>query len=288
MSTSTRLTARLTARHPILPHEFVRTYRHDKTRLHVLGLPFDALTMSETVRLIERRIAAGRPGYVVTPNLNFAMLCRENPRLVRVLNDAAVVVADGMPLVWASRLARKPLPERVTGSDLVPAVCRAAAESGYRIYILGGAPGVAELAARNLTARFPGLNVVGVDSPPFRELTEEENAAVVARVRAVKPDILFMASSQPRGELWLCENHQALGVPVQLQVGAAIDFAAGRVKRAPRWVGRIGLEWAFRFAIEPRRLGGRYLRNACFLLREVARGLAELVRPRRRRGYEVR
>ena len=231
----------------------------------VLGLPLSLLTMDGVVAALERRIADRTPGYVITPNLNYAMLAADNPRLVSACNEAAIVAADGMPLVWASHFTPWPLPERVAGSDLVPALCATAAEKGYRVFILGGDEGVAARAAENLMKRFPGLNVVGVETPPFRVLTDEENAAMVQRVRATRPDVLFVASSQPKGELWLQDNYQGLGVPAALQVGAAIDFAAGRVSRAPKWVGRLGLEWAYRLAVEPRRLFARYASNAAFL-----------------------
>ncbi len=249
----------------------------------VFGLPLVPLTMRQVVRVMELRIKDGRPGFVITANLNTAMICRENPALARAIDEAALVVADGMPLVWASKLNRRPLPERVTGSDLVPALCERAAMAGYSVYILGGAPGVAEAAAANLTARFPGLNVVGIDAPPFRDLTPEETVALIDRVHAARPDILFMASSQPKGEIWLREHYVALNVPAQIQIGAGIDFAAGRVVRAPKWVGRLGLEWAFRLWVEPTRLARRYWRNTRFLLTETVRGLAVRSGGRRRR-----
>ena len=242
--------------------------------VEVLGLPCAPLAMAGVIGFVDRMIAERTPGYVITANLNYAMLTRAHARLAEANRGAAMVVADGMPLIWASRLGRRPLPERVTGADLVPRLCARAAEAGHRVFFLGGGDGVAACAAERLAARFPGLQVAGVESPPFRELTEAENLALIARVREARPDILFVASSQPKGELWCHDNYRALGVPAVLQVGAAIDFAAGRVARAPRWVGRVGLEWAFRLALEPRRLGSRYARNVGFLLAEAVRGMA--------------
>src|SRR5262249_52981935 len=153
----------------------------------------------------------------------------------------------------------------------------AAARKGHRLFLLGGAEGVAEEAARQLGARYPGLQVVGTECPPFRELTGEEESALIARIRAARPDLLIAAYTMPKGERWLGTHLDALGVPVVVNVGAAIDFAAGRVRRAPRWMQRTGLEWAFRLGQEPRRLFARYARNAWFVARMVGRDLGRTV-----------
>jgi N-acetylglucosaminyldiphosphoundecaprenol N-acetyl-beta-D-mannosaminyltransferase len=203
--------------------------------------------------------------------------------LRRVNERAFMILADGMPLVWASRRspARRRLPGRVPGSDLIFALSTLAARRGYRVFLLGGGPGVAEAAARNLEARDPGLNVVGIESPPSRALSAAEHDAIVARIRAARPDLLLVAFGQPKGELWLSGNIEALGVPVAVQVGASLDFAAGPIRRAPRWLQETGLEWAFRLYLEPRRLGRRYLDNALFLLRCVTRDLGRGLAKRR-------
>ena len=184
-------------------------------------------------------------------------------------------MADGAPLVWASRWKRLPLPERVAGSDLIFAVSAQAAKKGHRLYFLGGAEGVAAQAVAWLCEQFPGLQVVGCESPPFRELTVDEQDALAARIRAARPDILFASFTQPNGERWLAANCDSLGVPVSANIGAAIDFAAGRIRRAPRWMQNSGLEWAFRLGTEPRRLFGRYVRNAWFIARMVARDIRQ-------------
>lgn len=174
-------------------------------------------------------------------------------------------LVDGMPMVWASRLSGKALPERVAGSDLIFALCEMAARRGFGVFFLGGAAGVAEAAAARLSERYPGLRVVGVESPPFGPMAEEDEQALLARVRSTRPDLLIAAFSQPRGERWIAAHHRETGAAVNVQMGAALDFAAGRVRRAPSWLRRSGLEWAFRLALEPRRLAGRYLKNAVFL-----------------------
>jgi N-acetylglucosaminyldiphosphoundecaprenol N-acetyl-beta-D-mannosaminyltransferase len=232
----------------------------------IWGLPLAPLTSAQLLEAIAERIDAKAPSYFITANLNYAMLTDRHEDLREINRRAAWIVADGMPLVWASRWRGTPLPERVAGSDLIFALCNLAAERGYRVFLLGGAPGVGEAAAANLRLRSPRLQIVGVEAPPFREPTEAENAALVGRIRATRPDILLVAFGQPKGERWIFAHQEALGVPVCAQVGASLDFAAGRVRRAPRWVQQAGLEWAFRLALEPRRLAGRYVSNGLFLL----------------------
>jgi N-acetylglucosaminyldiphosphoundecaprenol N-acetyl-beta-D-mannosaminyltransferase len=170
-----------------------------------------------------------------------------------------------------------PVKERVAGADLFGALAERAAEAGYRLFYLGAAPGVAEKAAAVLAERYPGLNVVGTFSPPvmpWEELARDEET--LRRIREAKPDVLFVAFGAPKQEMWLDAVRDRLGVPVGIGVGAAFDFAAGTVKRAPRWMQRVGLEWLFRLTQEPRRLWRRYLfvdsRFACYVLKEKFRG----------------
>jgi N-acetylglucosaminyldiphosphoundecaprenol N-acetyl-beta-D-mannosaminyltransferase len=240
----------------------------------IWGIPFAPLTLAQTVTAVGELIEAGKPTYFITANTHYAMLTAENPDLSSINQQATFIVADGAPLVWVSRWCRLPLPERVAGSDLIFELCAKAAHEGYRVFFLGGAPGVAKEAAQRLQSRYPGLQVVGTECPPFREPTLAERAILTARIRSARPDLLIAAYTMPRGERWLAANLAAVGVPVGVNVGAAIDFAAGRVRRAPRWMQRAGLEWAFRLAREPRRLFARYARNAWFILRMAMRDLA--------------
>ncbi|MFO0875801.1 MAG: WecB/TagA/CpsF family glycosyltransferase [Gemmataceae bacterium] len=227
-------------------------------------------TLEQAVAEVARLIDERQPTFFITANLHYAMLTERDP-LVRTINQqAAFLLADGMPFVWASRAGKVRLPERVPGSDLIFALSKQAAARGHRIFFLGGQPGVAAQAAANLQARYPGLVVAGIEAPPFRPLSVEENAAMVKRIREARPDLLFVAFGQPKGERWIAENLHHLGVPVSVQLGASIDFAAGRVRRAPQWIQRVGMEWAFRLYLEPRRLAGRYAKNATFLLRRSA------------------
>lgn len=237
----------------------------------VWGLPLAPLTFEQTLERIHGLIRDGKPSYFITANLHYAMLSAREPKLAEVNRKAAFVVADGMPLVWASRWRTEALPERVAGSDLAPALCGEAARHGYRVFFLGGALGIGEEAARRMSERFPGLQIAGVEAPPFRPLTDAENDALVARIRDARPHLLFVAFGQPKGEIWLAENCERLEVPVSVQVGASLDFMAGRVKRSPRWLQRVGLEWAYRLYREPTRLATRYRDNGLFAMQQLAR-----------------
>jgi N-acetylglucosaminyldiphosphoundecaprenol N-acetyl-beta-D-mannosaminyltransferase len=255
------------------PDLILRQSSHTRRRepVRALGLPLAPLTMAEALSEIEGLVEARRPSYVITANLNYAMLSDGDAALRECNEGAALVLADGMPLVWAARWRGTPLPERVAGSDLIYGLSALAARRRYRLFLLGGGPGVGEAAAARLAALYPGVEVVGVESPPYRDLDPDEEAALMDRIRAAAPDVLILAFGQPRGELWMARRHRDLGVPVCIQLGASIDFAAGRVRRAPRWLQTAGLEWAFRLALEPRRLVLRYARNALFLSRSLAR-----------------
>lgn len=237
----------------------------------IWGVPLCPLRYGEAVDQVERMIRSGQPGYFITANLQYVMLSNRDPRLADVNRDAAFLLADGMPLVWYSRLRRRRLPERVTGADLIFGLCERAARRGYSAFFLGGAPGVADEAAGKLCQLYPGLKIAGVECPPFREPTPDEHARMIQRIRAAAPDMLFVALGQPKGELWMHENYRALGVPACVQLGATFDFVTGRLPRAPRWAQKLGLEWAYRLSTEPRRLGPRYAANAWFLVKSVLR-----------------
>jgi N-acetylglucosaminyldiphosphoundecaprenol N-acetyl-beta-D-mannosaminyltransferase len=245
-----------------------------KDPVRVWDLPLAPVTKSEAVAWVADLVRARRPSYFITASTHYAMLTSQVPALKVINERAAFLVADGKPLVWASYLLGTPLPERVAGSDLIFDLCELSAREGFRVFFLGASPGVAEKAAARLGERYPGLIVAGVECPPFREPSCEEHQALLARVRAVSPDILFLAYGQPKGELWLAENLEALGIPVSVQIGASLDFASGRVRRAPRLLQRTGMEWAYRLFLEPRRLFGRYSRNALFIATRLSRDLA--------------
>lgn len=256
-------------------------YRRGET-VTIWGVPFDRLTMREAITAIGQMIADRVPRYVITANLNYAMLAAEDPQLAPVTRDAAMILADGQPIVWRSRLkgGDQTLPCRVAGSEMIFRLAQESARQGWRIYFLGAEPGVAQACADNLCELYPGLTVAGVLSPPYKKLSPDEHERQLAQIRAARPDILLVAFGQPKGEKWIRENAAALGVPVSIQVGASFDFAAGRVKRAPLWAQRLGLEWAHRMMSDPMRLVPRYSRNAMFLATTLVREWATFVSQR--------
>ena len=234
--------------------------------IRVLGLPLSPFTYAETLDRVDELIAGRSPAFFITANLNYAMISDANPRLRAINEQAAFLVADGMPLVWWSRLGPRRLPERVAGADLIYGLCERAAARGHRVYLLGAAPGIADRAAGKLRDRYPGIQIVGVECPPFRDLTPVEELEQQERIRAARPDLLIVAFGQPKGEYWMVDHLETLGVPVMVQVGATLDFVAGKVRRSPRWMQKTGLEWIYRTYQEPGRLAGRYWANIGFLL----------------------
>ena len=243
----------------------------DRDVVRVFGLPLSRFTYQQTLDEVDRLIERGRPGFFITANLNYAMLTRRDERLAKVNRQAAFLVADGMPLVWYAKLTGRRLPERVAGADLISMLIERAAERGHRVFLLGGAGDVAAEVAAIFQSRYPELKIVGVEAPILGELSPEEHERLIARIRRARPDQLLVAFGQPKGELWLAENCRALGVPACVQLGASFDFVAGRVRRAPKWMQRIGAEWLYRIACEPGRMIPRYFRNAVFLAGAVAR-----------------
>lgn len=224
----------------------------------LLGVAFNNLSLPETVACIEEMIAARTPRYIVTANVDFLVQAQRDAELHRILLDAHLVVCDGTPLVWASRLLGNPLRERVAGSDLVPELIRVAAGKNYRLFFLGATPEANAQAIANVRRQFPHLDVSGY-SPPFRPLSAMDNEEIAAHIRAAQPDILCVAFGCPKAEKWMAANYRLLGVPVTIGVGGTIDFLAGRMKRAPLWMQRAGVEWLFRLCQEPRRLLRRYM-----------------------------
>ena len=240
-------------------------------RSTVWGLPLTALTRQGAVDRVDQLVRERVPTYFITANVHYAMLTAEVPELNAINQNAAFILADGAPLVVASRRTDNPVPERVAGSDLIYDLCDLAADRGYGIFLLGGPPGIADEAARKLTARFPGLRIVGTACPDPDDLCEPRVNELIATIRATRPDLLFVALGQPKGEFWLSRHMEALGVPVTAQVGATLEFVAGKVQRAPRILQRLALEWAFRIYTDPRRLAPRYWKNAQFLGRQLLR-----------------
>jgi N-acetylglucosaminyldiphosphoundecaprenol N-acetyl-beta-D-mannosaminyltransferase len=235
--------------------------------LVVLGIPFDNVTFGEAVDWVRRRIETRKPAYIATANLDFVMQAWRDPELQRILLEADLVVADGAPIVRLSRWFGPPLRQRVTGSDLVPMLARMARENGRSLFLLGGAPGVAEKAAAGLCRREPGLAIAGCHSPPQADLLSMDHAGILARIESAAPDLLLIAFGAPKQEKFANLHVRKWKVPVSIGVGGTLDFLAGAQTRAPRWVQALSLEWLWRMLTNPTRLAGRYAANLAFLVR---------------------
>jgi N-acetylglucosaminyldiphosphoundecaprenol N-acetyl-beta-D-mannosaminyltransferase len=244
-------------------------------RTELYGLALDRITEGEAVSTVLRGVAEGRGGYVVATNLDVLRQVASQRELGAVLQDADLVVADGMPLIWASRLLGTRLPERVAGSDLVWSLTAEAALRDHTVYMLGGAPGIAEAACERLHGVYPGARIVGHHCPPMGfEQDEAEIARIVDALRSARPDIVYVALGFPKQERLIAYLRTQLPQVWFLAVGASLSFVAGHVRRAPPWMGRLGLEWVHRLAQEPRRLARRYLvDDVPFALRLFARCL---------------
>lgn len=230
-------------------------------RVNILGIGVSAINMEVALRTIDRWIESGARHYVCISGVHGVMESQRDDHLRRIHNEAGLVTPDGMPLVWFSRLSKFNQVGRVYGPDLMLACCERSLEKGYRHYLYGGSEGVPDLLTKRLTSRFPGLQVVGACSPPFRPLTPEEDMEIVQRINRARPDIVWVGLSTPKQERWMYEHVGRLVAPVLVGVGAAFDFHAGLKRQAPRWMQRSGLEWSFRLMTEPRRLWRRYLRS---------------------------
>lgn len=231
----------------------------EPARVDILGVRVSATTLLQALGTISSWIAAGKQRYVCVTGAHGIMESRQDATLRMIHNRAGLVTPDGMPLVWMSRLLGHPRTRRVYGPDLMRALTAMSAARGYRQFYYGGDVGVADELAAMLSRRYPGLDVAGTLCPPFRPLTPEEDAEVVARINAAKPDIVWVGLSTPKQEYWMARHVGLIDAPVLIGVGAAFDFLAGRKAQAPLWMQRSGLEWLFRLTQEPRRLFRRYL-----------------------------
>lgn len=235
--------------------------------LVVLGVPIDNLTMDEALARCDEFItdgrATGRTYQIATVNADFVVNSLHDPELQRILQEADMSTADGMPLVWGSRLLGGALPGRVTGADMVPALARRAAAKGYSIFFLGARPGVAAKAAAILQQRNPGLKVAGVYSPPPASIFEMDRTSLDL-IKQAQPDILLVAFGNPKQEKWIRMHAPELPVPLAVGIGGTLDMIVGVTRRAPPWMQKVGLEWLYRMAQEPRRLFKRYLHDFAY------------------------
>jgi N-acetylglucosaminyldiphosphoundecaprenol N-acetyl-beta-D-mannosaminyltransferase len=227
----------------------------------VMGLPLANVTASEAIDQIEGLIRSGGTHQVATANLDFWLNSLKDVHLHRIIAGCSLVLPDGMPLVWISKMLGSPLKERVSGADLLPQLAELSAKKGYGIYLLGGRNGVAERAAARLKEMYPGVNIVGHHAPPLADLERMDHGDTLERIRLAKPDILMVAFGNPKQEKWIRMHAKRLGVPVSIGIGGSMDMLIGDVRRAPRWMQRSGFEWLGRCVQEPSRLVPRYWRN---------------------------
>ena len=245
-------------------------------RYNVLGVGVSALSFQQARDLVVGVRGAKRLGYVCLCTAYGLDEARKDPAYRRIFNESWLTTPDGMPVVW---MGPKGV-ERVYGPELMEAVCDAGRPRGLRHYLFGGRPGVAEELRARLEARFPGVQIVGAYTPPFRELTAAEMEGLASDVARAAPDIVWVGLGTPKQERFMAGPGSQLDAALLVGVGAAFDFLSGRVRQAPRWVRRSGLEWLFRLCAEPRRLGPRYLRtNPLFLLRAAGQKLGLMKYP---------
>jgi len=245
-------------------------------------VPLAVCDYAHAVDWMERVIAADARAYVTAAAVNLIMSAREDPQTLAAVLGATLVVPDGQPLVWALRALGHARATRVYGPDLMLAFCERAAAAGIPMYLYGGrTPQALELLRARLCERFPGLRIVGGFSPPFRELSEEEERRVIAEIDGSRAAVVWVGTGQPKQERWMARMRPRLAAPLLVGVGAAFDFHAGLVPQAPAWMQRNGLEWSYRLAREPRRLWRRYAR---YNPRFVAAFAAQYARHVRNRG----
>lgn len=236
-------------------------------RVNILGVGVNPVTLPQAVTQISTWIENRSRAYVCACTVHTVMECRRDEQMYRAVNGAGLAVPDGMPLVWLSRAASRRPVSRVYGPDLMLALCQLSLERGYSHYFYGGAAGVPEQLADKLQARFPGLRIAGVCSPPFRSLNPAESDDIATQINQAAPDIVWVGLGTPKQDLWMAEFRPRLAAPVLIGVGAAFNFHTGLIPQAPLWMQRSGLEWLFRLSQEPGRLWYRYLvYNPWFLL----------------------
>ena len=236
----------------------------------LLNTYVNSLTMDETIGMIESWIQAKQKAYVVAINVDVVMKIEEDAYLKKITDEASMVLVDGKPLMWIADYYKQPVKEKISGSDLVPKLCQTAAEKGYSLFILGGKDGIAAQAADQLRQKHPNIQISGVYAPPFGfEKDAVELDKINAMISEAKPDLLIVCFGCPKQEKFIYENWQKYDAMVSVCAGATVDFLAGNVKRAPKWMSDHGFEWLYRFTQEPKRLFKRYFIDDVKILKLV-------------------
>lgn len=215
--------------------------------------------MDETLSSIDKMILSGEKSYIVAINVDVVMKIEADQYLKKITDNADMVLVDGKPLVWISKWHKHPVKAKISGSDLVPLLCEKARDKGYSVFIIGGKDGIADQAKANLEKNLPGINIVGTYAPPFGfEKDKNELEKINTMISNAHPDLLIACFGCPKQEKWIYENYQKYDAKVSVCAGATVDFLAGNVNRAPRWMSEHGLEWFYRFTQEPKRMFKRY------------------------------
>ena len=230
-------------------------------RVNVLGVGISILNLACARDVITEAISSNRKGYISVTGVHGISEAQDDPDFRRVLNRSLLCTPDGMPTVWMGKLAGHKEMDRVYGPDLMKLLCQTGVAHGWKHFLYGGASGVAEELKAKLETRFPGIKIAGTYTPPFRPLDSNEERDLIERVERARPDLFWVGLSTPKQERFMAAYLPKLQTKLMLGVGAAFDFHAGKVKQAPRWIQRSGLEWAYRIGQEPRRLWKRYARN---------------------------
>jgi N-acetylglucosaminyldiphosphoundecaprenol N-acetyl-beta-D-mannosaminyltransferase len=245
----------------------------------VLGVPVSAISLDRALERVDDWVAAGTPQFVTFTGVHGVMESQTDPELLAIHSQAGTVSPDGMPLVWASRYAGVEDVTRVYGPDFLLAMAERSVDKGYTSFFYGGAEGVADQLAASLQERFPGFQVAGTWCPPFRPLTEDEKVEVTQMILDSGADLVWVGLSTPKQERWMAEFCPRLGRPVLFGVGAAFDIHSGNLRQAPPRLQKLGLEWAYRLAMEPKRLWRRYFYNNPRFVWALARRRPRLVEP---------
>lgn len=236
-------------------------------RIQLLNTEIDNISMEEALDRIDAMVQDRKPAYVVTPNLDHIVTIERDAYFREAYAHADLILADGKPLLWIAMARKTPIREKISGSDLFPRLAELAANNGYTMFFLGAGEGIAAQAAEKLKKQYPGLRIAGCYAPPIG--FEQDRSAVheiIQRVQTANPDILIVGLGTPKQEKFLYRYYKQMGVPVSLGLGASFDFVAGNRKRAPRWMSEHGLEWLYRTLQEPKRLAGRYIKDAVCIL----------------------
>lgn len=249
-------------------------------RMNMFDIHFDNFDFDDLLQFMDAAIKSQKPSYVLTCNVDHLMKLEHDALFRRIYQDADVVVADGVPIVWASRLLRKPLKMKVSGSDVLQQLGGAIEERQYRLFFLGAAEGVAEAARQKLLRQFPRMQVVGCYSPSYGfELNVLENELIINMLKEARPDIVLVGVGAPKQEKWIYEHYEHYRAPVSIGVGSTFDFISGTLKRAPTLFQRTGFEWLWRLCQEPSRLWRRYLVED---MKFIKRLLLEMKKEKRR------